>query len=103
MEQRIALPTIGEIIKEEFMLPYKISQYKLAKETGVPVSRIQDIIHGRRKITPDTSLRLGIFFGVSEKYFLNIQNDLDIREAKETQKESISKIVPLSLASVVAK
>ena len=93
MDKMIKLPTVGEILKEEFMDPYGISQYKLAKETGMPVSRIQDILHNRRKVTPDTSLRLGIYFGVSEKYFLNIQMDLDIRELKNSEKESIDKIV----------
>lgn len=99
MEEMIKLPTVGEILKEEFMNPYGISQYKLAKETGMPVSRIQDIIHNRRKVTPDTSLRLGIYFGVSEKYFLNIQIDIDIRELKASEKESIEKIVPITLTA----
>ena len=80
MEEYIALPTVGEILKEEFMDPNGISQYKLAKDTGMPISRIQDIIHGRRKVTADTSLRLGIYFGVSEKYFLDIQIDIEMRE-----------------------
>lgn len=101
MEKLIKLPTVGEILKEEFMDPYGISQYKLAKETGMPISRIQDILHNRRKVTPDTSLRLGIYFGISEKYFLNIQMDLDIRELKNSEKESIEKIVPITLTATV--
>lgn len=56
-------PTIGEILQEEFMEPMNISAYRLAQEIHVPVSRIQDILHGRRKITADTSLRLARFFG----------------------------------------
>ncbi|MGN0829712.1 MAG: HigA family addiction module antitoxin [Candidatus Ornithospirochaeta sp.] len=99
MEEYIALPTVGEILKEEFMDPNGISQYKLAKDTGMPISRIQDIIHGRRKVTADTSLRLGIYFGVSEKYFLDIQIDIEMRELKRVEKDSISKIVPLSLTA----
>ena len=99
MEEHIALPTVGEILKEEFMDPNGISQYKLAKDTGMPISRIQDIIHGRRKVTADTSLRLGIYFGVSEKYFLDIQIDIEMRELKRVEKDSISKIVPLSLTA----
>ena len=51
---------------------------------NVPVSRIQDILHDRRKITADTSLRFAKFFGVSDKYFLNLQNDIDVRELKTT-------------------
>ena len=99
MEEYIALPTVGEILKEEFMDPNGISQYKLAKDTGMPISRIQDIIHGRRKVTADTSLRLGIYFGVSVKYFLDIQIDIEMRELKRVEKDSISKIVPLSLTA----
>lgn len=99
MEEYIAPPTVGEILKEEFMDPNGISQYKLAKDTGMPISRIQDIIHGRRKVTADTSLRLGIYFGVSEKYFLDIQIDIEMRELKRVEKDSISKIVPLSLTA----
>ena len=99
MEEYIALPTVGEILKEEFMDPNGISQYKLAKDTGMPISRIQDIIHGRRKVTADKSLRLGIYFGVSEKYFLDIQIDIEMMELKRVEKDSISKIVPLSLTA----
>ena len=60
----IDTPTIGEILQEEFMEPMDISAYKLAQEIHVPVSRIQDILHDRRKITADTSLRLAKYFGV---------------------------------------
>ena len=56
----IATPTMGEILQEEFMEPMNISAYKLAQEIHVPVSRVQDILHDRRKVTPDTSLRLAL-------------------------------------------
>lgn len=82
MDERIEIPTIGEILKEEFLEPMGISAYKLAQEIHVPVSRIQDIIHNRRKITADTSLRFAKFFGVSDRYFLNLQNDIDIRNLR---------------------
>ena len=65
----IETPKISEILMEEFMEPMNTSAYKLANDIHVPVSRIQDILHDRRKITVDTSIRLGIYFGVSEKYF----------------------------------
>lgn len=80
----IPTTTVAEILVEEFMEPLNISAYKLAKDIKVPVSRIQDIIHGKRKITPDTSIRLGRYFGVSERYFLNIQNEIDIRNLLTT-------------------
>lgn len=78
----IETPKISEILWEEFMQPYGITAYRLAKSICVPVSRIQDILHDRRKITADTSIRLGRFFGVSERYFLDMQTDIDIRNAK---------------------
>lgn len=88
----IDTPIIGEILQEEFMEPMDISAYKLAQEIHVPVSRIQDILHDRRKITADTSLRLAKYFGVSDRYFLDMQNDIDIRNLKISLAEEINKI-----------
>lgn len=92
MTDYIATPTIGEILLEEFMEPMSISAYKLAQEIHVPVSRIQDILHDRRKITADTSLRLAKFFWVSDKYFLDMQNDIDIRNLKVSLADDIAQI-----------
>ena len=78
MSDYIPTPTMSEILKEEFMEPMNLSAYRLAKEIHVPVSRIQDILHDRRKISVDTSIRLGIYFGISERYFINLQNDIDM-------------------------
>ena len=93
MADYIITPTIGEILREEFMEPMNISAYKLAQEIHVPVSRIQDILHDRRKVTADTSLRLAKFFGVSDKYFLDMQNDIDIRNLKVSLADDIAKIL----------
>ena len=82
MENYIEIPKMSEILLEEFMQPLGLSAYRLAQEIHVPVSRIQDILHDRRKITADTSIRLAKFFGVSDKYFLDIQDDIDIRNTK---------------------
>ncbi|MFV9732765.1 HigA family addiction module antitoxin [Ligilactobacillus salivarius] len=90
----IELPTISEILKEEFMDPMGISAYKLANEIKVPTSRIQDILHDRRKITPDTSIRLGRYFGISDKYFLNLQLDIDLRKEEEKNKKIFDSIIP---------
>ena len=98
MTKRIETPTVGEILSEEFMKPYGVSAYRLAKVIGVPTSRIQDILHNRRKITPETSLRLSKVFGVSEKYFLDIQNDIDIRNLKEQLASDINSIRALKPA-----
>ena len=88
----IATPTVGEILQEEFMEPMNISAYKLAQEIRVPASRIQDVLHDCRKITADTSLRLAKYFGVSDRYFLDMQNDIDIRNLKISMAEEIKKI-----------
>ncbi len=92
---KIETPKMSEILREEFMEPLGISAYRLASDIGVPVSRIQDILHDRRKITADTSIRLGRYFGVSERYFLNLQSDIDIRNAKPLMGEAIKKITPV--------
>ncbi len=83
MAKMIETPKISEILNEEFMEPLGISAYKLAKDIDVPVSRVQDILHDRRKITIDTSLRLARYFGVSNRYFINLQNDIDSRNARK--------------------
>ena len=97
MAKLISTPTVGEILREEFMEPMGISAYKLAQEIFVPTSRVQDILHDRRKITVDTSLRLGKYFGVSDDYFIKIQNDIDIRNTKAEIKEEIEKIVTVTM------
>ena len=96
--ERISTPTIGEVLYEEFMKPMGLSAYKLAQEIHVPVSRIQDILHGRRKMTADTSLRLARFFGVSDRYFLDIQTDTEIRELKLNMARIIDSIEPFNAA-----
>lgn len=83
---------MSEILLEEFMIPLGLSAYYLAKEIHVPVSRVQDILHDRRKITADTSIRLAKFFGVSDRYFLDIQNDIDIRNTKIMLSDEIKSI-----------
>ena len=88
----ISAPTISEILREEFMEPMKLSAYRRAKEIHVPVSRIQAILNGSRRITADTSLRLAKFFGVSDRYFLDMQSDLDIRALKSSIQEELDNI-----------
>lgn len=84
--------SIGKILWEEYMAPKNISAYKLAKDTHVPTSRIQEILHGRRKISIDTSLRLGKYFGLPDRFFIDMQNDLDIMEAKAELGEDLKTI-----------
>ena len=92
---QIETPKMSEILKEEFMEPLGLSSYRLANDIGVSVSRIQDILHDRRKITADISIRLGRYFGVSERYFLNLQSDIDIRNTKPLIEEALIKIRPI--------
>lgn len=79
MNNIIPTPTIGEIIKKEFMEPLNLSAYGVAKGINVPTSYIQDILQGRREITVDTSVRLGRLFGISDRYFINLQSDINVR------------------------
>ncbi len=95
---KIQTPKISEILLEEFMRPLGLSAYKLAQGIHVPTSRIQDILHDRRKITPDTSLRLAKFFGLSDSYFLNLQNDIDVRNMKAELADEIESITEFQVA-----
>ena len=101
MSSMIETPKISEILYDEFMEPMGITAYKLAKAINVPTSRIQDILHDRRKITADTSLRLAKYFGVSDDYFVKMQNDIDMRNAKLAIQSEIDNIVPLA-ASIMS-
>lgn len=98
MDTYIPVPKISEILLEEFMKPMGISAYRLAKDIHVPVSRIQAILADKRKITVDTSLRLGKYFGVSDRYFLNLQDDIDIREAREIMRKDLESIKTIQYA-----
>ena len=87
MTEMISTPKISEILLEEYMNPLQISANRLAMDIHVPTSRILEILHDRRKITADTSIRLGRYFGVSDSYFLNLQSDIDIRNELLRRKE----------------
>ena len=83
------LPPIhpGEILREEFLKPIGISQYRLAKDISVPPRRINEIVHGKRSVTADTALRLGRFFNMSPQFWLNLQTRYDL-EVTEDQLEN---------------
>jgi antitoxin HigA-1 len=68
----------GEVLQEEFLKELGISAYRLAKDLGIPQTRVSAILHGRRSITADTALRLGKYFGNSPRFWLGLQNDYDI-------------------------
>jgi antitoxin HigA-1 len=92
VKEKIETPTIGEILKEEYLQPNGITSYRLAKEIGVSTTTVLDIINGKRGLTVDTALRLSKFFGTSERFWLNLQNDLDIREQKGKLDAKLRKI-----------
>lgn len=73
----------GEILLEEFLKPLGISQYRLANDIGVPPRRINEIVLGKRAITPDTALRLSRFFGLSESFWLNLQMRFELETEKD--------------------
>lgn len=86
--------TPGELLREEFLIPLGISQYRLAREIGVPTQRISDIVAGKRAITADTDLRLCRFFGLSNGYWLRAQAAHDTEVAEVALAETIAKIKP---------
>ena len=87
-------PHPGEILKHEFLETTGLSQNRLAHAIGVPPNRIHAIVSGARSITADTDLRLCRFFGLSEGYFLRLQNSFDMLEVKRRSAKAIAKIKP---------
>ena len=83
------LPAIhpGEILLEEFLKPLGISQYRVAKDINVPPRRINEIVHGKRSISPDTALRLSRYFGTSEPFWMNLQGRYDL----ETERDRLAR------------
>jgi antitoxin HigA-1 len=89
----------GEILLEEFLKPLAVSQYQLAKELGVPARRINEIVHGQRRISADTALRLARCFGTSERFWMNLQTRYDLEVEKDRIGAALDGIRPLSAAS----
>lgn len=86
-EQELLAPIHpGEILLEEFLQPMNISQYRLAQDIGVPPRRINEIVHGKRGITANTALRLSRYFGLSERFWLNLQSRYDLEIEKDRLK-----------------
>ena len=82
----------GEVLKEDFLKDLGISAYRLAKETGIPQTRISEIIKGMRRITADTALRLSRYFGNTPKFWLGLQDDFDLEEGLVAKAEELGKI-----------
>ena len=88
----------GEILLEEFLGPLEVSQYQLAKAVGVPARRINEIVHGQRRISADTALRLARYFGTSERFWMNLQAHYDLEVEKDRLGTALDDIQPLSAA-----
>ena len=90
--EKIDTITPGEILLEEFIKPLKISAYRLAKDTGMPATRVSQILKGKRKITADTALRLSKYFGNSADFWMGIQDEFDLREEVQKIRLELNKI-----------
>ena len=90
----------GEILMEEFLRPMKISQYRLAKDINVPARRINEIVHRKRSITPDTALRLSRYFGLSERFWINLQVRYDLEKEKDRLKNRLEEEVRVCVPAV---
>jgi antitoxin HigA-1 len=82
----------GEVLSEEFLIPFGISAYKLAKDIGIPQTRVSEILKGNRRITADTALRLSKYFGTSAKFWLGLQDDFDLEEEANAKGSLIDSI-----------
>ena len=85
----------GEILMEEFLEPLQISQNRLAVAIGVPPRRINEIVHGKRRITADTALRLARYFGTTDRFWLNLQTRVDLEIEKDHLGNALDQIEPL--------
>jgi len=85
----------GEMLREEFLLPMKITQQQLADAIHVPFQRINELVNGKRGVTPSTSLRLAKFFGVSEDFWMNLQVRWDLYRTRKKEQDILEKIMPV--------
>ena len=92
----------GEILQEEFLRPLGLSVRRLARDLDVPPSRISELIHGRRPITPDTALRLGLFFQQDLRFWLQLQMEYDLRLLKRERQADLQQRISVFSAEAVA-
>jgi addiction module HigA family antidote len=99
MKSNLLNITPGEILLEDYMKPLKLSQNGLGRALGVPPRRINEIIHAKRAVTLDTSLRLGRFFGQSPRFWLNLQAECDLRNATRLIERIAREVRPCAIAA----
>ncbi len=99
MTNKLAPIHPGEILLEEFLEPMNISQYRLAKDINVPPRRINEIVLGKRSITPDTALRLSMYFGLSERFWMNLQTRYDLEIEKDKLENRLKKEVHIYVSA----
>ena len=88
----------GEVLLEDFLIPLNLTKYRLAKDIGVPPTRIQDILGGKRGISADTALRLSRYFGMSAKLWMNLQNGYELELARMELGEVLEQVKPREAA-----
>lgn len=88
----------GEVLLEEFLEPLRVTQHRLAVSIGVPPRRINEIVHGKRRITADTALRLARYFGTTDRFWLNLQTRFDLEVEKDNLRDALNAIHPLQSA-----
>lgn len=88
----------GEILMEDFIEGFGITQHKLAVSIGVPPRRINEIVHGKRGISADTAIRLARYFGTSEEFWMNLQSNYELRLQRRALKNTLAAITPLQVA-----
>ena len=99
MNDMIPTPTIGQILEEEFLHPLNMTAYRLAKEVHVSTSTVLDLIHGRRRLTTDMALRLSRLFGTSDRFWINLQASIDVRNRKPDMETELAKIHPIGVSA----
>lgn len=92
----------GEVLDEEFMKPLGITAYRISKATDIPQTRLSEIIRGKRRLSADTALRLGKYFGNSAEFWLGLQSDYDLEEERRGIRSELNRIQTYSHSKVVA-
>ncbi len=89
---KLVTPKMGDILKDEFLDPLEITAYRLAKEISVSTSTILDIVHNKKKISVEMAIRLSKYFGNSSRFWLSLQNELELREMEIKKVKEFEKI-----------